>query len=105
MTPNKIVPFQTPEPDPFSPEAREREREQQQREREQWKREWWERDRRYNRWMLVGVLAIPTVITASWFTSRYAPTVALVVFGILPLSVMVSYLVWKGWLEKPPNGL
>ena len=25
MTPNKIVPFQTPEPDPFSPEARERE--------------------------------------------------------------------------------
>ena len=54
--------------------------------------------------MLVGVLAIPTVITASWFTSRYAPTVALVVFGILPLSVMVSYLVWKGWLEKPPNG-
>ena len=63
----------------------------------------WERWRRTHRQMLAGMVVAPAYFVGAWLTVRYYPYVALVVFAILPVSAFVGYLVWKGWIEKPPK--
>ena len=52
--------------------------------------------RRMLRWVLL-------IGGAAWLLWHFFPTVALAVFVVLPLSGLVLYLLWKGWIEKPPK--
>ena len=38
-----------------------------------------------------------------WLLVRFFFTVALTVFVVLPFTVLMLYLVWKGWIQKRPK--
>ena len=65
---------------------------------------YWKIERRFYRQVLVCILSIPILSYAVWWVSQHHAYLALSLFAILSGSALVGYLVWKGWIEKPPSG-
>ena len=60
--------------------------------------------RKLYRYLLLGLSLVIAFYVSSWLwlLVRFFFTVALTVFVVLPLTVLVLYLVWKGWIQKRP---
>ncbi len=58
--------------------------------------------RKLYRYLLLGLSLVIAFYVSSWLLVRFFFTAALTVFVVLPLTVLVLYLVWKGWIQKRP---
>ena len=60
--------------------------------------------RKFYRYLLLGLFLVIAFYVSSWLwlLVRFFFTVALTVFVVLPFTVLVLYLVWKGWIQKRP---
>ena len=60
--------------------------------------------RKFYRYLLLGLFLVIAFYVSSWLwlLVRFFFAVALAVFVVLPFTVLVLYLVWKGWIQKRP---